>query len=249
MYRRLRRAGAGAADPPHRLSRGRRLGRGDARDGATIRDAAEQDRRAAGARDRAVGRADRQGQSPPFHEEGDFRAAGGDRRHAQRISIRRRAASHCRICRSISPRCRRSPSSPAAPPITPASSPNTGSSRSRASRSRSISPRSSAIARRRCRKGGLAVFISQSGETADTLAACAMRKAQGQHIVASSTSRKARSRAKATWCSAPTPGRRSASPRPRPSRRSSPCSPASPSRWRGRAARSTRRARRRSRRR
>ena len=40
-------------------------------------------------RDRAVGRADRQGQSPPFHEEGDLRAAGGDRRHAARRSSTR----------------------------------------------------------------------------------------------------------------------------------------------------------------
>ena len=48
---------------------------------------------------------------------------------------------------------------------------NTGSNNWRAFRSRSISPRNSAIARPPMPKGGLALFISQSGETADTLAA------------------------------------------------------------------------------
>ena len=40
--------------------------------------------------------------------------------------------------------------------------------------------------------GGAAIFISQSGETADTLAAMAFARKQGQHVPASSTCRKAR---------------------------------------------------------
>jgi glucosamine--fructose-6-phosphate aminotransferase (isomerizing) len=41
---------------------------------------------------------------------------------------------------------------------------------------------SSAIANRRWSKGGLSLFISQSGETADTLAALRYCAGQGQHI-------------------------------------------------------------------
>ena len=52
-----------------------------------------------------------------------------------------------------------------------------------ACRSKSMSPRNSAIARRRLRKGDLAIFISQSGETADTLAALRYAKAQGVHTL------------------------------------------------------------------
>ncbi len=80
-----------------------------------------------GQADRPVRRAHRQGQLPPFHDEGDRRAAGRDRRHAAGLPQPAEAArSSCRHCRSISPRSRASPSSPAAPPISPASSPNTG---------------------------------------------------------------------------------------------------------------------------
>jgi glucosamine--fructose-6-phosphate aminotransferase (isomerizing) len=69
---------------------------------------------------------------------------------------------------------------------------------SRACRSRSTSPPSSATARRRCRPGGLALFVSQSGETADTLASLRYAKAQGQHHrCPSSTCRPRRSRARA----------------------------------------------------
>ena len=52
----------------------------------------------------------------------------------------------------------------------------------RAFPSRSTSPPSSATASRRSRKGGLALFVSQSGETADTLATLRYCKAQGQRI-------------------------------------------------------------------
>ena len=67
---------------------------------------------------------------------------------------------------------------------TPGWSPSTGSSASPACRSRSTSPRSSATASRRWSDGQLALFISQSGETADTLASLRYAKAQGQHVVA-----------------------------------------------------------------
>ncbi len=47
----------------------------------------------------------------------------------------------------------------------------------------SISPLSSATARRALDPGGAALFVSQSGETADTLATLRYCRAQGQHIV------------------------------------------------------------------
>ncbi len=53
----------------------------------------------------------------------------------------------------------------------------------RGCRSRSMSPPNSAIARRRLRKGDLAIFVSQSGETADTLASLRYAKEQGQHVL------------------------------------------------------------------
>ncbi len=46
-----------------------------------------------------------------------------------------------------------------------------------------MSPRNSATARRPLRKGDLAIFISQSGETADTLAALRYAKEQGVHTL------------------------------------------------------------------
>ena len=54
------------------------------RKGATIFDAGKPGGRAADPQFGGLRRADRQGQLPPFHAEGDFRAAGGDRRHAER---------------------------------------------------------------------------------------------------------------------------------------------------------------------
>ena len=46
-----------------------------------------------------------------------------------------------------------------------------------------MSPRSSAIARRRSRPGDLAIFVSQSGETADTLATLRYAKEHKQHVL------------------------------------------------------------------
>ena len=60
---------------------------------------------------------------------------------------------------------------------------NTGSSASRSCRSKSISPRNSAIAARRSKPGDLAIFISQSGETADTLATLRYARENKQHIL------------------------------------------------------------------
>ena len=98
-------------------------------------------------------------------------------------------------------------------------------------------------------RGGAAIFISQSGETADTLAALRYAASAGAEASSrSSTSRKARSRAKPISSCRPWPGRRSASPRPRRSPPSSRCWRLSPWRWRGRAARSTPAARGRARR-
>ena len=76
-----------------------------------------------------------------------------------------------------------------------------------ACRSKSMSPPSCAIAIRSIPKAALALFVSQSGETADTLAALRDAKAAGQtHRSRSSTCRKARSRAKPTSCCRPMPG-------------------------------------------
>ena len=69
---------------------------------------------------------------------------------------------------------------------------NTGSSASRSFRSRSMSPPNSAIAKPPLPKDGLALFVSQSGETADTLAALRYCKRAGPaHRCRSSTCRRA----------------------------------------------------------
>ncbi len=65
----------------------------------------------------------------------------------------------------------------------PGWSPNTGSSASRGCRSRSMSPPNSATAKRRCSPDGLAIFVSQSGETADTLATLRYAKEHKQHVL------------------------------------------------------------------
>ena len=86
----------------------------------------------------------------------------------------------------------------------------------------------------------LVVAISQSGETADTLEAVRHARSQrAQGAVASATPTARRSRASPTPCSTRTPGRRSGSPRPRPSSPRSPRSSWWGSRSRRRAAPST----------
>ena len=129
--------------------------------------------------DRLLGRADRARQLPPLHAQGDPRAAGGAGRHAALVrEPGSTTASPCPICRSTSPPCRGSRWSPAAPRPTPAWSGATGSSSSPACRSISTSARSSATAARRSRPGSAALFVSQSGETMDTLEAMRCVKAQ-----------------------------------------------------------------------
>ena len=108
--RRLRRAGAGAADPPHRLSARWRLDRGGPpgrRSSSTWTATAVEREVKLTAHDR---RRDRQGQFPPLHGKGAARASGGDRRHAApHGQPRAPARSRCPTCRSTSPRCRASP--------------------------------------------------------------------------------------------------------------------------------------------
>ncbi len=107
--RRLRRAGAGAADPPHRLSARRRLdGRGPP--GCEVLRHGRQPGRARDQADPPDRRRDRQGQFSPLHGEGAARASGGDRRHAAPHGQPRQAAPwRCRISGSTSRRCRESP--------------------------------------------------------------------------------------------------------------------------------------------
>ena len=243
---RLRRAGAGAADRAHPLSRGRRLG--GARPARRRRSTTPTASRSTRAIKQTAlsGALIGKGNYRHFMQKEIFEqpAVIGDtlRTFAE---PGRRTASACPSCRSTSPPCRGSPSSPAAPRTTPAWSPNTGSSSWPACRSTSISPPSSATASRRWSRAAPALFVSQSGETADTLAA--LRHVQAPR--ASTTlgrGQRAREHARARGrraCCARLPGPRSASPRPRRSPPSWPRSPASPSARRGRAAGSTRRAR------
>ena len=85
--------------------------------------------------------------------------------------------------------------------------------------------------------GGVAIVISQSGETVDSLAALRYARSQGQKILSVvNVPESAIARESDVVLHYARRARRSASPRPRPSPPSSPCSPASPSRRRGRAA-------------
>ena len=81
--------------------------------------------------------------------------------------------------RSISRRSTACRSPPAAPPSMPGWSANTGSSASPGCRSTSISPPSSATASSRSTADGLSIVVSQSGETADTLASLRYAKSAG----------------------------------------------------------------------
>ena len=74
------------------------------RSGAEIHDASGDGRAPRGAEIASLGHADRQGQSSPFHGQGNSRAAGSRRPHARAItSTWRPSASRCRCsCRSIS---------------------------------------------------------------------------------------------------------------------------------------------------
>ena len=164
-----------------------------------IFDRANAEGRAPGARDGAVRRADRQGQLPPFHAEGDLRAAGGDRRHAARAGqpgdpqrASARSAVRARRYRA------RSRSSPAAPRY------HAGLvAKYWLERIARIPVEVDIASEFRYRAAadaadGAALVISQSGETADTLAALRYCREPGRRSSRSSTSRKARSRARPT---------------------------------------------------
>jgi glucosamine--fructose-6-phosphate aminotransferase (isomerizing) len=123
------------------------------------------------------------GNHTPFHAEGDLRAAGRRRPDARLLSPPARAeggaAADGLLLRAGAPRhhrrlrhfllCR-------------AWSPNIGSSASPACRSTSMSLSEFRYREPVLEPGGLALFISQSGETADTLAALRHARAQGQKI-------------------------------------------------------------------
>jgi len=85
-------------------------------------------------------------------------------------------------------------------------------------------------------QGGAAIFVSQSGETADTLAALRYAKAQCQKIIAVVNQPESSVAREADVVLPTLAGPRSASPQPRRLPRNSLCSPVSRSRWRGRVA-------------
>ena len=181
---RLRRHRARAVHRHDHLSRGRRLGRAHAQ------------RASRSTTPRAARSSARWSSRPPsalLVDKGNHRHFMAKEIHEQPEVVGHTlahyldmAAERVRLpasCRSISARSSACRSRPAARPITPAWSPNTGSSALRACRSRSTSPPNSATARRRCAPGGLAIFVSQSGETADTLATLRYAKEQKQHVL------------------------------------------------------------------
>ena len=85
-------------------------------------------------------------------------------------------------------------------------------------------------------EGGVAVFVSQSGETADTLAALRDARRRGQTIVTVTNTETSTMARESDVVLATTPAPRSASRRPRPSPANSPSLLSSPSPRPGRAA-------------
>ncbi len=223
---RLGRAGAGALHRPRRLSRRGRLGR---RDAPRAPSSTTPRTKSSSAASCAARRADCWRKRAIIATSWPRKSTSSRKSSATPSPI---TSTWARSVCAPSPgpstprRCRAFRSSAAAPPIWPASSANIGSSVSPACRSRSTSPPNIAIARRRVEKGGLTIFISQSGETADTLAALRYAKEQGGKTVAVVNVADLQHRAaRPTSPRRPWPARRSASPRPRPS-------PASSRRWR-----------------
>ncbi len=154
------------------------------RAGAEVRDASGSDRRAAHPAQPGRQPAGREGQLPALHGQGDPRAAGSRRAHAR--PLHRHGGDAAQALRTGRPTRRRSPgsrSSAAAPPTWPGSSASTGSSASPGFRSRSTSPRNTATARRRSTGTGSRIVISQSGETADTLASLRYVKERGSKTI------------------------------------------------------------------
>ena len=141
--------------------------------------------RARGARDGAVRRADRQGQLPPFHAEGDLRAAGGDRRHLagagqpgdpQRASAgsavraRRYRQDHDDRLRHRAPRRHDREI------LARTHRPHPGR--------RPMSPRNSATARRRCRGTARRWSSRNRARPPTRWRRCAIAARQGQKIIA-----------------------------------------------------------------
>ncbi len=165
----------------------------------------------------------RQGQPPPLHAQGNPRAARGGGPHARlhaRHGERARAPAG-RRCRSTSKISTASSSPPAAPRSMPDRSAKYWFERfARLPVDLDIASefryRDMPLA-----KNGLAIFVSQSGETADTLASLRYAKEHGQHVLSVVNVPAPPSPAKATSRCARSPAPRSASPRPRPSPASS----------------------------
>ena len=127
---------------------------------------------------------DRQGQLPPLHGKGAARASGGDRRHAashgqSRDARGRPARAAVRLCHAAAHHHQRLRQRVLCRPR------RTLVVRGDRAHSRPMpmSPASSAIARRRWRRAGSGILVSQSGETADTMAALRYMREQGQHVL------------------------------------------------------------------
>ena len=182
----LGRGRAAARDAPLHVPRGRRRRRHPPhrRSRCSTRPATG---RAPGARERAVGGRRREGPVPPLHAQGDPRAAARGRRHAGRAR-RQRPPARGRVRSGRHARSSSAPStctsSPAAPATTPVSWRATSSSRSARCPAPWRSPANTATAIPVVPKNSLFVTISQSGETADTLAALRAGQAGGLPVVA-----------------------------------------------------------------
>ena len=137
-----------------------------------------------------LGRGDRrEGRLRDLHAQGDPRAGRRRRRddrrpHAPRATASTSATSARSTTRCCATSAADRSSSPAAPATTRASSAATRSSSGRACRSRWTSPPSTATATRLSGEGDLVVGISQSGETADTLAAMRLARERGAKVLA-----------------------------------------------------------------
>ena len=176
-----------ARDAPRPVHRERRDRRDHAR-GHDVHAARRHRARARGRRDR-LGRGDRrEGRLRDLHAQGDPRAGG-------RAWPRRSPTAPCAPTASTSTTWARSTrrccatssgssSSPAARATTPASSAATRSRSGRASRWRWTSPPSTATATPSSGPGDLVIGITQSGETADTLAAMRIARERGATVLA-----------------------------------------------------------------
>ena len=182
--RRLRRAGARAAHPPRQPTSRRATSPSSPATSAKIFDAHGRagPPREAPARPRE--RLRREGPLQALHGQGDARAAERPRRRARALPLprphRRRDPGRHRLRRLRPHRPRRLRHRPLRLPRRAllVRDPCAGC------RSRSRSPPSSATASRRSTPRTLGIFVSQSGETADTLAALRYVKDQGSPTVA-----------------------------------------------------------------